>query len=528
MNNIKCLELSAIFFRHARQQRRNSWSVVHNAIYSGNGHSTFRSVSTFFGKEYYKRNWHDPSFMEHCQPETVEQWLVSILSSSNNREGNRAGISDDGVDSIAYLRVLEAYAKSKIAGAPQKTEYWIGQLERVYKEAAKFYLQQYTSASNRSLESYSSENASTSSATIADYEVHTSPFAKFIASKSTVSNQDIQESQNTPDNHASYIISLQPTTECYNAVIEAWGNDGDKVSVVRSRRWLSKLEEGIHEHCPFPPNHPLHYTLKPDARSYDLYLHSCSRGIGKHHKVLRQRAEEAEELLKFRLSDNAQISIRPTTESYNYVIRAWTRCRREMCAAEKVMALVREMESIQRDYIKSKYKSRCGDDSWQQHISPNTKTYTMAMDSWIIVAGLKASHWYSQQLELNNTYNQLSRNKRNTLEDRERYLGRMNKIDDGSVEMENAASVLQYIQTLESAGRSDINATVVGFNTILSGWARLANDMRPEIPLKSEAILRDMMEFYEDGNKKCRPDVMSFNAVSGMILLLKLQIFMLQ
>ena len=145
----------------------------------------------------------------------------------------------------------------------------------------------------------------------------------------------------------------------------------------------------------------------------------------------------------------------------------------------------------------------------------------MAMDSWIIVAGLKASHWYSQQLELNNTYNQLSRNKRNAaLEDRQRYLGRMNKFDDGSVEMENAASVLQYIQTLENAGRADINATVIGYNTILSGWARLANDMRPEIPLKSEAILRDMMESYEEGNKNCKPDVMSFNAVSGLMSLL--------
>ena len=257
----------------------------------------------------------------------------------------------------------------------------------MYNQAAKLYLQQCTSTSNSDRESHSSESASTIDATImpsADYEVQTSPFAKFIASKSTVSNQDIiQESQNTHDNHASFVISLQPTTECYNAVIEAWSNDDDKVSVVRSRRWLSKLEEGIHEHCPFPPNHPLRYTLEPNARSYDLYLHSCSRGIGKQNKVLRQRAEEAEELLKFRTSDKAPVSIRPTTESYNYVIRAWTRCRREMCVAEKVMALVREMESIQRDYIKRKHQSAYGDVHGN-----NTYLQILKLILWLWILGL--------------------------------------------------------------------------------------------------------------------------------------------
>jgi hypothetical protein len=41
--------------------------------------------------------------------------------------------------------------------------------------------------------------------------------------------------------------------------------------------------------------------------------------------------------------------------------------------------------------------------------------------------------------------------------------------------------------------------------------------MRPEIPLKSESILREMMEFYKNGNENLAPDLYSFNAVRDMI-----------
>jgi hypothetical protein len=470
------------------------------------------------GKEY-KRPWHNPSFMERCSPETIEQWLVALLKSNRKQSPGdssaRPGTYNNNhtVDSIAYLRVLEAYAKSRIGGAPQKAEYWIGQLERHYSEVVKSYLQKYTS--------YATHQPESGSATLRQNDtMPASPIAKFLATKSSQNNVRIPDddhcqkrptwasSDETHDKAALTVQNLQPTVQCYNALIEAWGNDNDKVSVVRSRRWLSKLEEGID--CPFPANHPLHYNLSPDAQSYDLYLHSCSRGIGRQQKLLKSRAEEAEGLLKFRLSDGVPVSIRPTTESYNYVLRAWTRCRKEMCVADRVMNLVKEMEAIQREYIQNKK------DKWKQHIYPDAKTYTMVIDAWTIVASLKASKWYSQQLELSNTYNQIA-NKRSSgvMEDRKRFFERRNKYSDGTEEMENAAAVLKYVQTLEAAGKGI--HSVVGYNTILSGWARLANEMRPEIPLKSESILREMMEFYKNGNENLAPDLYSFNAVRDMI-----------
>jgi hypothetical protein len=463
--------------------------------------------------------------MERFSPETVEQWLVSLLKSSNDK-GSSHGTDD--VDSTAYLRVLEAFAKSKIGGAPQKAEYWIGRLEKHYDRVVNDYLRNNVSSVDYSEQkvltsdddslgthdtsvqksSYANLIASKKSSNnqkvlisddgADDTGVQKSSFVNLIASKQSPNNQTLQT--NTYGKDASIVQSLQPTVDCYNAVIEAWSNDTDKVSVIRSRRWLSKLESGIE--CPFPVDHPLYSNLKPDAGSYDLYLHACSRGIGRQHRQHIQRAEEAEELLRFRLSNNAPLSIRPTTESYNYCLRAWTRCRKEITVADRVMKLVREMEAIQRDYMKSLKSNTVSEaDSWKEHVSPNTKTYTMAIDAWVVVAGIKAKKLYYEQLKAD------KRRDENHIDNRE------NELDDGTKEMEKAAAILKHIQTLESAGIADVNASVIGYNSILSGYARLSSDTRPEIPLKSEAILREMMEACMNGQKHTCPDVMSFNAI---------------
>jgi hypothetical protein len=79
--------------------------------------------------------------------------------------------------------------------------------------------------------------------------------------------------------------------------------------------------------------------------------------------------------------------------------------------------------------------------------------------------------------------------------------------------MDSAYAILQYIHDLDRIGHADIHATVIAYNTILSGWAKIANEYRPNIPLKSEKILHDMIALAEQGNSNAAPDVTSFNAV---------------
>ena len=155
--------------------------------------------------------------------------------------------------------MIEAYARAKhYSGAPQKAEYWINFAIRHYEHACALFQSKY---------------------------------------KMELGSELLMQSDQTQSNDvtaaAAFVLGLQPGVESYNAVIESWANSKDKISVVRSRTWLSRLEDTS------TPN-------QPNARSYDLYLHSVSRGIGKDAKLLLERAQEAERILQYRLSSDAQ------------------------------------------------------------------------------------------------------------------------------------------------------------------------------------------------------------------------------
>ena len=138
--------------------------------------------------------------------------------------------------------------------------------------------------------------------------------------------------------------SLQPRVEHYNAVIGAWAGSQEDVSIVRAERWLNKLRAG-----------DIDTSLRPNTESYNRFLDACSKGHGKRNDVLKNNAIKAEQVLKQMMtlqeqgySGNDADTIAPNTESFNYVIRAWTRCRQDISMAEKVMEVLRAMELYQR------------------------------------------------------------------------------------------------------------------------------------------------------------------------------------
>ena len=234
-----------------------------------------RSILLFGEQIDERRPWQDPNFMNDDEPDQVEAWLISLLKSVSNDisaeySQNNPPVSFDSttflLDSTIYLRVLEAYARaSHISGAPQRAEYWLNHSIRHYEHARELFESKY----RRKL-------------------------------------SDVIQSNQTEESAAAAIVDgLRPNVEHYNAVIECWANSKDKISVVRSRTWLSRLEDDSST------------TLQPNARSYDLYLHSVSRGIGKDVRVHLERAQEAEKILQYRLSPDAPTSIRPSTESFN-------------------------------------------------------------------------------------------------------------------------------------------------------------------------------------------------------------------
>ena len=475
--------------------------------------------------------------MQGSSPEALEEWLLSLMQSTR-RNADKKGIftttNDDHsrntivyfdecfeIDSFAYLRVLEGYARSAGPGSSQKCEYWIGVLERHYAAATELFYGTYgTRLLDSAYRSPSPQSMSVASGECLDHPIEHSFEALAKRNQTKSENEKLGTPVNDQRENAvavAIVQSLQPTVECYNAVIEVWANDKDPISVVRSRRWLSKLED---EAKNADNRSIIRSPLLPNARSYDLYLRSCSRGIGKQHKLHKERAEEAEEILHHRLSPHASLDIRPSAESFNYVLRAWTRCRNEISVAAKVMNLVLTMERIQKEFILADEKGVDvdGEDfSWKRDISPDTKSYTMVLDGWVINAGIKAEKWRSARVRaLNSTKNankQRGREKSGGSSEQSIHVSNVAQDDDGSNEMEKAETILTYIDDLDRIGHSDVRATVIGYNTLLSGWARLANEFRPSIPLKSEKILHDMMALAEQGNANAAPDVTSFNAV---------------
>ena len=212
-----------------------------------------------------------------------------------------------------------------------------------------------------------------------------------------------------------------------------------------------------------------------------------------------------------RMKPDAPSEIRPTTESFNFAIRAWTRCRHEKSVAGKVMDLILQMEKCQKEHMLA---DRGMGTSWMKFVSPDTKTYCMAIDAWVIKASLKAKEWHSKQRIMNNRRKQINTSRKDTdrrLADEDTRLAKSEGAD-GTKEMKNAWNVLKYVHDLHSLGHDDVRASVIGYNIILSGWARLSSELRPEIPLKCEQILNDMRDLAEN-NSVHAPDVVSFNSV---------------
>lgn len=508
--------------------------------------------------------WHDPDFMNDSTPEQIEAWLIDLLKLIQDAGGGSFDVHANNiyptssqnpklnfqvycygpeqglmiVDSYAYLRVLEAFAgrrelkrsndgnKNKLSnGDPRRAEYWLLKLEKHYEAALESYHALYGTGF---VDKTCVRKESISPVTVKSPSKLPS-FASLASSNTTSeSHQSVSNNEITtlrpPDSIkqemekvATIVRSLQPTVHHYNAVIKAWAHDSDAISVARSRRWLSKLEDGPKSFDDRPDNLLIHTTLQPNAESYDLYLHSCSRGIGKKHHLLRERASEAEDILRYRMSPDAPSDIRPTTDSFNNVIRAWTRCRKDYFVADRVLNLVREMEGIYRDVIMNEQKDGQfnEEEKWKLDITPDSKTYTMAIDSWVIAASVKAEKWYSKQRShLHNTRTKSSSKYRDGNNVRNQNYEIRQDDEDGTKEMRNAEAIMEYIRDLEEFGHVDPGAALIAYNTILSGWARLANEFRPDIAKKSEALLHEMIELSESGKENCAPDALSYNAVS--------------
>jgi len=396
--------------------------------------STQRISSLLDNTELQQPEWHSPTFMANETPEAKDDWLDHLLLSS------KSGTPSSFVDATAYLHVLRGWSKSRgKAAAPFKAEDWIVRLERHYEEEGR------------------------------------------------------------PER-------LRPTVDHYNAVIEAWASSQEAVSIVRAERWLNKLRDGLsiggtdaigkenNDNAAASVTNNDYATttalLLPNIESYNLFLDACSKGHGKSNDILRNNAIKAEDTLKEmmemqeeRNGDGTNIS--PNTDSFNYVIRAWTRCRTDITMADKVMNVLRTMELYQ----------RTGHDD----VKANTISYCMAIDAWGTVAGIK-SQGSLKRLKKQKTAKETISSHDTTPDN----------ADFGTEELSKAESILDYMHNLYDSGDTDVMPTTDAYNTYVNAFTRTANEVNTKSPLAAEKVLRKMTAFHNDGLLDIQPDQRSY------------------
>ena len=254
------------------------------------------------------------------------------------------------------------------------------------------------------------------------------------------------------------------TVECYQRVIEAWAaalHEDDPVrAITRAERWLRKNKDSPDE------------SLRPDTACFNAFLDACSKGRGfkTNKEIVILNAQKAQRVLDYmikerqRQGDGARIS--PDTDSFNFVIRAWTRCRHSPDIAERAMDVLKMLEKYQINVNGS--------------VRSDSKSYAMVLDAISVKAKLKAKRcWKNKSARDNPNANGLS-------------------------EIELLENTLSFMR--ERARRDkDLIPKTESYNMLISAWANVSS-IHKHAPDEAEKVLRTMISLKDDEGGAARPD----------------------
>ena len=262
-------------------------------------------------------------------------------------------------------------------------------------------------------------------------------------------------------------MSGQMTTESYQRVIQAWASsstEDPEIAVTRSERWLFK--------------HIDDDALRPTTESFNAFLDVCSKGRYSRHKnshaTLMKHANKAQEILQFMMEGARKhgdtCPYKPNVESFNFLIRAWTRPRRNPEIAERAMDAL----SLMKRYSETDPSCR-----------PNRKSYTMVMDAYATRAKMKAKACSSKPI-YNRSPSPAS--------------------DNGLQEIHALIKILKEIKKNLVEGPD-----TYAYNILIRCWADISR-VHHEGPTEAEKILSKMLDMYNQGNIACAPDAYSFSS----------------
>lgn len=195
----------------------------------------------------------------------------------------------------------------------------------------------------------------------------------------------------------------------------------------------------------------------------------------KKKDLVRWHAQRAQDTVKYMIADRVkhgeQSRIAPNTESFNFLIRAWTRCRKSFDIADRAMEALRQLERYQSTIDES--------------VKPDIKSYAMVMDAIATKAKLKVKR---------------IRNTRHLWEDSK---------ENGMEEMALLNDIVDYTAAKTAMSSISRSPNTTTMNILISAWSHLAM-IHQEAPEQAEKVLQRMIELKDNGVDEAAPDTVTY------------------
>lgn len=270
---------------------------------------------------------------------------------------------------------------------------------------------------------------------------------------------------------------LSPDTFTFNIVMKALANCGEKGAARKANLLLQRMEDSFTKGY-----------LKPDLLSYNTVLDVFSK---------EGDAKSAERLLQQMLAkDDAMIE--PDSHSYTSVLKAWSKSNDDKAES------VRRAEDILND-IESRYASGESD------FRPDTSVYNALINCWA-KSGEKAALFrvteilsIMEELGLQGGDSAITPNGRTYCAVLDTYAKSKNyKAYSKSIE------ILDRMNAFYQEGHDSVRPCVRAYSIVLNiiARSRLKNKA-----IAAQDLLHKMEAEYRGGNSACRPNVYSYNAV---------------
>lgn len=264
---------------------------------------------------------------------------------------------------------------------------------------------------------------------------------------------------------------VTPTSECYQRAIEAWASaaseDPARV-IIRCESWIQKAQKIPDE------------SLRANTACFNAFLDACTRGRSFKGsrgggKLVVYHAEVAERALRYMILERQKngpgYRISPNTESFNLVIRGWTRCRKMLEIADKATNVLHLMEQYCTEI--------------DSGVEPNSRTYGLIMDAVAVKAKLKAKRCLMKKCNP------------------------LDPASNGLEEINLIRSLIEAIYNKNHAFDVDDGSNTYNYNVLLGCWANISS-LHEIATTEAENILQHMVALKESGQAKSGPDATSY------------------